>query len=244
MLLISLARILDYVKITVPQQYFFESSVNIKIGSMEIGGGIAQTVFGGVTGAPGTAMMFAATKIVEKIGGMKKTLILAQASSVILRVICYFIGFDTIPRMILVMIVMMFQGIPANLMNIAHRSLLSDSIDYVEYTTGKRTEGITFSMQNFATKIGEAVQLFIYGKILGIIKFNEALGMREQGALFMKWQWPLFILGPAVGAFLYLIVIAFVKDDKEERKLVEKALKEKRGELVQAGKQELESVNK
>ncbi len=242
MMLISLARILEYVKLTVPWQYFFESQVFYKVGGIDIGGGTAQFLYGGLTGAPGTLAMFAATKIVNAVGGMKKILILAQVSSIVLRIVSFFVGFKSVWRMLIVIVIMGLQGIPANMMNIAHRSLMSDSIDYVEYTTGKRTEGITFSMQNFATKIGDALALLINGQILKIVKYDEKIAMTAQNALFMKWQWPLFILGPAVGAILYLIVIMFVKDDREQQKMIEAELKKRRDGMIELAKNELETV--
>lgn len=242
MLLISLARILEYIKLTVPWAYFFESNVSYKIGNMEIGGGTAQLAYGAVTGAPGTLCMFAATKIVDRVGGMKRILILAQLSSIVLRIASYFIGYKSIWSMVAVMLIMGLQGIPANMTNIAHRSLMSDSIDYVEYKTGKRTEGITFSMQNFATKIGDSLALFVSGQLLSLVKYDEKKAMTAQGALFNKWQWPFFILGPATGAILYLIVIMFVKDDREEQKMIEAALTERRNQLKNEAKKELSEV--
>lgn len=243
MLLISLARILEYIKLSVPWAYFFESQVFYKAGGVEIGGGTAQFIYGLLTGAPGTFAQFAATKIVDKIGGMKKTLILAQVSAIVLRVISYFVGFKSIWRMLIVVLLIGLQSIPAFMVNIAHRSLMSDSIDYVEYKTGKRTEGITFSMQNFGTKIGEALSLFINGKLLTLVGYNQNLPMTAQNPVFMKWQWPMFILGPVVGAILYLAVIVFVKDDDEQRKHVETELKIRRDELAKKSAAELENIN-
>ncbi len=243
MLLISLARILEYIKLSVPWAYFFESQVFYKVGGVEIGGGTAQFIYGALTGAPGTFAQFAATKIVDKIGGMKKTLILAQVSAIVLRIISYFVGFKSIWRMLIVILLIGLQSIPAFMVNIAHRSLMSDSIDYVEYKTGKRTEGITFSMQNFGTKVGESLSLFINGKLLTLVGYNQNLPMTAQNPVFMKWQWPMFILGPVVGAILYLAVIVFVKDDKEQRKLVEAELKMRRDELTKQSAQELENIN-
>lgn len=243
LLFISLARILECVKLSVPWAYFFESQVSYKVGGLEIGGGTAQVVYGAVSGLPGTAAMLAATKIVDAVGGMKKVLILAQVSSIVLRIASYFIGFKSIWRILIVMLIMGLQSIPANMVNIAHRSLMSDSIDYVEYTTGKRTEGITFSMQNFATKIGEAISLFINGKLLTLVGYNQNIAMTAQNAVFMKWQWPMFILGPVVGAVLYLFAIAFVKDDKEQRKQIEQELKMRREKMVSDAEKELEEIN-
>lgn len=242
LLFISLARILEYIKLSVPWAYFFESQVFYKVGGFEIGGGTAQFIYGGLSGAPGAFAQLAATKIVDRIGGMKRTLILAQVSSIVIRVISYFVGFKSIWRMLIVIVLIGLQSIPANMVNIAHRSLMSDSIDYVEYTTGKRTEGITFSMQNFATKIGESISLLLNGKLLAFVGYDQNLAMTAQNPVFMKWQWPMFILGPAVGALLYLTAIVFVKDDKEQRKMVERELKLRRDELAKQAASELEKV--
>ncbi len=242
MLLISLARILEYIKLSVPWAYFFESQVFYKVGGMEIGGGTTQFVYGLLTGAPGTFAQFAATKIVDKVGGMKRVLVLAQVSSIVLRIFAYFIGFKNIWKIIIVAVLMGLQSIPAFMVNIAHRSLMSDSIDYVEYKTGKRTEGITFSMQNFATKVGDAIALFINGKLLTLVGYNQNLAMTAQNAVFMKWQWPMFILGPIVGAVLYLAVIVFVKDDNEERKFIEGELKKRRNDAAAKAKEELNTI--
>ncbi len=243
LLLVSLARILEYIKLTVPWAYFFESQVSYTVGSTVIGGGTVQFVYGALTGAPGMFAQFAATKIVDKLGGMKKTLIFAQVSSIVLRIISYFVGYKSIWRLIIVAIIMGLQSIPAFMVNIAHRSLMSDSIDYVEYTTGKRTEGITFSMQNFATKIGESISLLINGKLLTLVGYNQNIAMTAQNSLFMKWQWPMFIVGPAVGAILYLCAIVFVKDDKEQQKRIEQELKLRREKLASEAAQELEKIN-
>lgn len=242
MLIISLARILEYVKLMVPWAYFFESQVFYRIGGKEIGGGTAQFAYGTFSGLPGTFAQFAATKIVDKVGGMKKVLLLAQISAIILRVICYFVGYNSIGKMFVVILLIGLQSIPAFMMNIAHRSLMSDSIDYVEYTTGKRTEGITFSMQNFATKIGDAISLIINGKLLAMVGYDQNVAMTAQNPVFMKWQWPMFILGPAVGAILYLAVIVFLKDDKEQKKMIERELKIRRDKLAKQASQELSKI--
>ena len=44
----------------------------------------------------------------------------------------------------------------------------------------------------------------------------------------MKWQWPIFMLGPVIGAVLYTVIISFVRDDKEEKRKIEAELFERR----------------
>ena len=57
---------------------------------------------------------------------------------------------------------------------------------------------------------------------------NQTVINAQVAPRFLKYRWHLFILGPAIGSALYLLVILFLKDDKEHVALIEKQLKEKR----------------
>lgn len=233
LLLISLARFLNYLQLTVPWAYFFESQVSVSIGSGEIGGGTAQFIYGLLAGVPGALTIFAATKFAKKVGGMKRLLIVAQLTKIVMRVTAYFVKFTSLPRIIIVMILVGISSMPESMMDIAHRSLTSDSIDEVELKTGRRTEGISFSMQNFITKIGSAFALLINGELLSKLKYNQNIPMTAQNPTFMKWQWPMFIMGPLTGAVMYLIVITFIKDDHQKREEIEAQLKQRRAALAE-----------
>lgn len=237
LLLISLARFLSNItSALLPWAYFFESRESFDFGFASFDGGTSQVVYSILMGAPGAIAIFFATKISDKVGGMKRILIIAQGISIVLRTISYFVGFESVGAIYVVCALMAIVAIPSNMMDVAHRSLTSDSIDYVEYKTGKRTEGISFSIQNFITKIASAVNLLLSGLILDWIKYDGSLKNHQQGPLYMKWQWPIFMLGPVIGQILYVIVIMFVKDDKEQRAFIEAELK-KRRELM-ASKEE------
>ena len=119
-------------------------------------------------------------------------------------------------------------------MDIAHRSLLSDSIDETELKTGLRTEGVSFSMQNFTSKITSGmstlIQNFFLFRVLGYISYGKEVEnyIELQGEKFYRWQFPLFMLGPILGAVFYLLVILFVRDDPKHHDEVERALKARR----------------
>lgn len=229
LLTISLARFLQQVTPVLDWIHFFESSVSYDIGSVHIDGGNAQFLFGLVTGIPGTFCLFAATKIVDKIGGRKRLLVSSQIFAIVLRVISYFVGYKSIGQMAVVMVLYSVMQIPAMMMDICHRSLISDSIDYVEWKTGVRNEGISFSIQNFISKMQSAVTSLIKGGILSLLHYDQTITRKyNQNATYIKWQWPIFMLGPVVGAVMYLIVICFVKDDKALKEQVERELKERR----------------
>lgn len=228
LLTISLARFLQQVTPALDWEHFFVSSVEYNVGSMHIDGGTAQFLYGLIIGAPGALCMFAATKIANKMGGMKKLLVISQFLSIGLRVICYTVGYQSIGRMAVVMVLMAVVSIPCNMMDIAHRSLTSDSIDYIEWKTGVRNEGISFSIQNFISKMQSSVSSLIKGFILNALKYDSYVDKNKQNPVYLKWQWPIFMLGPVIGSVLYLIAISFVKDDKELKARVEKELGERR----------------
>ncbi len=232
LLLISLARFFkDTTQTLLPWAYFFESRESFNFGFASFDGPTTQVVYSVMTGAIGALAMFFATKVAKKFGGMKKILLIAQITNIVLRIIAFTIGIGSVPRFYAVMALMAIVNVPTNMMDIAHRSLTSDSIDEVEYKTGKRTEGISFSMQNFTTKIASAATLLLSGLILNALKYDSSKKNYMQGALYNKWVWPIFMVGPVIGQVLYLIVISFVKDNKDTKLMIEAELKRRHSAL-------------
>ena len=161
-------------------------------------------------------------------------LITAQLISISLRAIGYLVGYKTIWHMAAIVLLNGIMSIPTSIMGIAHRSLLSDSIDDLEWKTGVRTEGITFSMQNFVSKMEGGISKLIEGEILsrlGYDSYRKAQNL-PQNMRFQKSMWPMYIAGPAVGSILYLIAISFMRDDKSQKELIEHELKERRALLA------------
>lgn len=229
-----LAQTLNGLSLTVPWIYFFKYCVSYTVGGKVIAGESIQFIYSLLTSIPGAFCMLIATKMMKKLGGAKKALMFAQISSIAIRFICFFIGFDTIPKLLAVAVLMAISSIPTGIMGIVNRSFLCDSVDYMEWKTGKRTEGIVSSLQNFVAKIGSALQSFINGLILELLHFDANIEeITGQTPEFYKWQWPLFILGPAVGAALYLIPMFFLKYSDEERAEVENGLREKRAKKAE-----------
>lgn len=234
LLLLGLAQIVAGLSFTVPQIYFFKYCVSLSIGSFEMNGETAMTVLGAISVLPALFGMFFAVKLADWCGGMKNLLITNQVLSIIVRLIVYFIGYTSTPRLIIGALVLSITNVLGVAQNIGLRSLIADSVDRMEWETGKRTEGLASSFQNFVAKITGALQLFISGLILEMLHFDNSLtGIVGQPDMFYKWQWPLYILGPAMGALLYLIPAFFIKDNKEEKEQIEKDLAERRTKAAQ-----------
>ena len=241
MIIVCLARTVQSISIALPWEYFFETKdIGWNVFGAEISGGTAQVVYGFIMGIPGAITLFFAIKVINRLGGNKNLLVFSEALAVITRVIAFFVGandrFLNVGALGITMLLLGIAQIFTNMKDIAHRSLLTNSIDEVELKTGKRTEGIVFSMQNFVSKLTGAIPKFIQGYVLKYLGFdqnikhaaNQTVINAQVAPRFLKYRWHLFILGPAIGSALYLIVILFLKDDKEHTAEVERQLKAKR----------------
>ncbi len=239
LIFISLARFSQGFSPSINGTYFFQSEYRNSTASL-LKGGTAEMLYGIISGAPGAVAMPFANKIVDKVGGMKRLLVLSQVTAIVVRLAAYGVGstpalrYSGVPGFLVMSLLCAVYNVPGALMDIAHRSLTSDSIDEVELKTGVRTEGVSFSMQNFTTKLTSGVRTYIQNfflyKVLGYVAYDDENYIAMQGEKFYKWQFPLFMLGPIAGSVLYLIFISFVKDDKEHRAEVERLLREKRAE--------------
>lgn len=228
-MLILIGTILSGFSLGIPQVYFFKYKVSLDLFGFNIDGMTASFLFGLFSGLPGTLAMLIAPKFAKLVGGMKNILILSCASAIVLRILCYFVGYEG-SRIIIVMLIMGIASIPAGLTGIAMTSLFGDSIDYMEWETGRRGEAITFAAQTFCSKIVGAINLGITTVLLMAMDYSaEAYdkGM-PLSPTFDKWVWPLFILGPIVGSILNLIPLLFIRYPESLKKRVEADLKERR----------------
>lgn len=256
LIIICIARFLGSISLMLPWEYFFETEgVSYNFFGIELSGGTMQVLHGLIPGIPGAFMMFFATKFAAKIGGMKRVLVVSEILQIICRLGAFAIGannrFLNIGALISIWVLLSICNIPISMKDIAHRSLISDSIDEVELKTGERTEGIVFSMQNFVSKLSAAVSKLIQGYVLKGLKFNNKIvenktalsgaaliRAQSKNSPFFKYRWHQFMLGPIIGSILYLVTIIFLNDDREHMAEVERLLKEKRNEMELASANE------
>ncbi len=252
LIIICLARVAQSFSLTLAWEYFFQSEgIVYHVFGAEIGGDMAMTLYGYVMGIPGAILNFFAVPVINKLGSNKKLLVLAEGANIVTRLIAFFVGtnerYKHLGPILITMALIGSSQILTNMKAIAERSLLTNAVDEMELKTGERTEGITFSMQNFVSKLTGAIPKFIQGTMLKYMGFQEKIkgsdGKYLQGAAlvraqtsktFLKYRWHQFILGPAIGAALYLIVILFLRDDPAHTAEVERQLQEKRAAALSA----------
>ncbi len=220
--------------------YFFKYEIPSDfLGNGLIGALGLSTLFYVITGAPSFIGMVFADKLKKLFkDSYVNVLIFMQLFNCFFRVIAFFIGFEG-KNLWISMVVMGVASIPTGVNSIAQTSLFCDSIDYTEWKTGKRTEGITFSMQTSFTKISSGITAGLATLALSLLKYravdNAAVYVGTQSAAFDKWIWPLVVLTPAVASLLYIIPLLFVRYGPKERARVTADLIARREEKAEQG---------
>lgn len=212
--------------------YFFKYEIPADF----VGGGVIgalglTTIYFILTSLPSLIGMVFADKLKKIFGGYVNVLIFIQIVNIISRVIAYFVGFKG-KNLWFAMIIIGIGSTPYGATSIAQTSIFCDSIDYMEWKTGKRTEGITFSMQTSFSKITSGLTSGLATMALAVLGYkaidNAQVYVGTQIALFDKWMWPLVILTPAIASVLFIIPLLFINYTKEKRELVESDLKARR----------------
>ena len=214
--------------------YFFKYKLpEISIGSFVLGPLTLTTVFGALTSAPAFLGMLFADKLKEKFKGYRNLLIFIQLCTLIGRILAFIIGFEG-KNIIWTIIILALCSFPGGAASIAQTSLFCDSVDYMEWKTGKRTEGVTFAMQTFFTKISSGITGALGTFALSALGYMavedtpDAVYLGTQSQAFETWIWPLVMLTPALAALLYMIPLFFIKYTPEQKAQVEKELAERR----------------
>lgn len=102
--------------------------------------------------------------------------------------------------------------------------MIGDTVDYMEWKTGERNEGVSFSVLTFVGKLTGSVSTSIGTALLPLIGLSFAVGsagetIAVKGEHTDLWIWALFIFIPKILSLLSLIPYAFydLKGEKLEK---------------------------
>ncbi len=121
--------------------------------------------------------------------------------------IMYFVGYDAPWKLIVAAVALVMLGIPQGVNNIITYAMIGDTVDYLEWKTGERGEGICFAMQTLINKIGMAVGAFI-----GVISFSAAGIDSETGfisAAGANTLWNMLVLSGVISMFACAVPMFF-----------------------------------
>lgn len=153
----------------------------------------------------------------------KKTYIFVHIFGGVVMGVMYFVGYDATWKLVVAAIGLVLLGIPQGVNNIITYAMIGDTVDYLEWKTGERAEGICFAMQTLINKIGMAVGAFI-----GVVSYSLA-GINPTAAdgIYISASgeqtlWNLLVFSGFISMILCAVPMFFYNiTEKRQREMVE-----------------------
>lgn len=124
---------------------------------------------------------------------------------------------------------MILLGIPQGINNIMTYAMIGDTVDYLEWKTGERGEGICFAMQTLINKIGMAVGAFIGVLAYAMAEISPANPEGSMTIEGLNKLWMMLVLSGAVSFIACIIPMLFytITEDKQRMMVAEIAERKK-----------------
>ena len=190
---------------------------------------LVMTVMTVAIGAGMLAAM-ALMPVLRKRFSLKAIYIGAAIFGAVAHGVFYLTGYANIYLLLVLLVII---GLPLGIFNVITYALVADSVDYLEYKTGKRSEGVCFACQTFISKLTAGISTFITSLVLDYIGFvqpvndvpelNQPDGVRN-GLFFMITVIPLIGLATAA------IPMVFNDYTGKKKESIQKELRERKAE--------------
>ena len=160
--------------------------------------------------------------------------------------LCYVILAQDVTKIniFILWIFLFLMGLPLGIYNVITYALIADSIDYLEWKTGERQEGVCFAFQTFLSKVNAAIATFVFGQLLAQTYFKavdkslvDNAGRQiffEQSGSTQKMLLALVTIVPAVGFILTIIPMFFNKYTGKVKAQAQAELEAKREKLMES----------
>ena len=175
---------------------------------------------------------------------LKQIYIGSAIFGLVVHALCYVVmAHDVTKANIYVLWIFLFlMGLPLGIYNVITYALIADSVDYLEWKTGERQEGVCFAFQTFLSKVNAAVATFVFGQILDRTDFKavdkslvDTAGRQiffEQSVNTQKMLLALVTIVPAIGFLLTIIPMFFNNYTFKLKEQSQKDIEKKREKLM------------
>ena len=169
-----------------------------------------------------------------KFASKKNLFLIMAVTGAFFSVVLYFIGFENVW---LYMVIRFFANFPSGVTATVTSLLLADSIEYVEWKTGERTEGVTYSIIKLVGKTSGALTSALTMFMLKIVNYDSiAMQATLDAGGSISRTYPqvlnmifiLMTLTMTVAFVLQLIPMLFYKYEGKFQKQMLDELKERR----------------
>ena len=166
-------------------------------------------------------------KLCKKFG-KKRVYMSCGLLAAVLYGMIYFFGYH---NFFIITVLLVLQAAPGNVANIAKTFFTPDTIEYTRYKTGKDCSGIFFSLTAFinklTTSVASSLGIFLLGLTTWVTvqadSFEDLTRLnvvQPQSALDALWV--IYMLIPAIGTLLGVVIMAFYDLKDEDAALMAK----------------------
>ncbi len=183
----------------------------------------------GAWGVTGYLGMLLTPKLAKKFN-YRQLYILCAIIGVLAHVLLYFWG----SSMVAILVCMAIGGFPYGIAANINYAMIADSVDYVEWKTGWRTEGVSISFQTLMNKLMTAIQVTGTAYALKVIAFQQPILINGEAVTQTQSQgtlngiFTLVTLIPIVSWIICLIPMMFYDFIGEKRDIAHRAIIDRR----------------
>jgi len=158
--------------------------------------------------------------------GKKTTMGVLIALSSLTSIAFFLVGFDDL-HWVYAMIAI--NALPVGARTVLTTAMIADTIEYIHWRTGERSEGIIFSVQTFMAKITTAIGGFVGGVSLTLIGYVPNV---EQSADTLQWIFVLITLIPGITGLASLLPLYFYELNETRHQQILAELKTRETDLT------------
>lgn len=190
----------------------------------------ANTVQTAMTVAIGAGMLLA--MVIMPVAGKRFSLrdiyIASALFGALIHGVIYLVGYSDFYVFLVLLVI---AGLPLGIFNVITYAMIADSIDFLEWKTGRRSEGICFASQTFLSKLTAGISTLITSFFLKAISFVQPVNdvpVLDQPESVFRGMFVMITVVPLVGLALCSIPMFFNDFSGKKREKILTELKEKR----------------
>ncbi len=153
------------------------------------------------------------TPFLLKVFSKKNLYIISSIIGAILYIIMFLVGYQNFNQ---VLIFVFFTSLSIGFFNVLQTAMIADSVDYLEWKTGKRAEGLCYASQTFFFKLSGALTNFTVSQVLFYTGFIA--NSPNQHPQVYTGIFSLVSLIPGIGCLLSIIPMFFYKFTEDKQK--------------------------
>ena len=122
------------------------------------------------------------------------------------------------------------MGVPLGIYNVITYALIADSVDYIEWKTGERADGVCFAFQTLLSKVSAGLATYAVSVVLKVSEFQAPIDgiIQVQSEKTKTGLFFMITILPAIGFALTMIPMFFNDYTGEKKEKIQKELEFRR----------------